>query len=222
MKDAQLAATEKPQRTSRPTGKGRPSREQSAALTALILHVAAEKFLAEGFARVSMEAIAATVRVPKTTLYKRYPDKIALLDAILRDRVSAWSRITTPLTRNVGKDFRTRIIHHVAIILEWMTKTEVRAFTDLMRSAAGRAPGEVSTDFFGFIDMVAIISKEIELHGPSSGIRAKDPEAASRAIMCMISGWIQIHGIAGPLAPKAAKAAAEQIMDLLLRGSEAW
>ncbi len=206
----------------RPTGRGRPSREQSAAITEAIIYVAAEMFLTDGFDGTSMEAIAATVHIPKTTLYKRYPDKMALLNAVLADRVASWSRITTPQTEKLGTDFRTRLVHHTATMFEWTTKPEVRAYTRLMLSAAGRGPSDISAEFFGYTEMVSVLTKEIVAYGPAAGIRAKDPGQIAQVIMAMISGWLGVRGITKPLTHEQALAEAEYIVDVLMRGSEAW
>jgi AcrR family transcriptional regulator len=46
-----------------------------------ILEKALFLFLAEGFSRLTMEAIAARLRVSKRTLYKYFPNKVALVEA---------------------------------------------------------------------------------------------------------------------------------------------
>jgi AcrR family transcriptional regulator len=64
---------------------GRPTREASAGLAGRILDAATVRFLHDGYAATSMEAVAASAGVSKRTLYKRYPEKAALLrEAITR------------------------------------------------------------------------------------------------------------------------------------------
>src|SRR5690606_15401389 len=105
---------------------------------------------------------------------------------------------------------------------EWTTKPEVRAYTRLMLSAAGRGPSEVSAEFFGYTEMVTLIAREIVTHGPAAGIAAKDPERIAQMIMSMISGWMGIRRLITPLTREEAQAEAEYIIDLLLQGSQAW
>jgi TetR/AcrR family transcriptional regulator, mexJK operon transcriptional repressor len=82
------ASARKPD-TRRPSG-GRPSREAAALLAGSILDAATEAFLRDGFAATSMEAIAAGAGVSKRTLYARYPDKAALLQATVSRMIGNW------------------------------------------------------------------------------------------------------------------------------------
>src|SRR5690349_22072217 len=63
--------------------RGRPTAHQSAAIERVIHEAAAKAFLSIGYERTSMEAVAAEAGVPKSTLYKRFPDKRTLLRAVL-------------------------------------------------------------------------------------------------------------------------------------------
>ncbi|WP_395396575.1 TetR/AcrR family transcriptional regulator [Novosphingobium sp. BL-8A] len=209
-------------RPKRPVGRGRPSREQSAAITDAIVAVASEMFLRDGFDGVSMEAVANAVRIPKTTLYKRYPDKMALLNAVLASRVASWSQVTTPLTEKLGNDFRARMVNHTAIMFEWSTKPEVRAYTRLMLSAAGRGPGDVGVDFFGYSHMVDFLTGEISRYGPQAGVDTKDPERIAQFLMAIISGWLRVRRLHDPLTSEEARTEAEYVIDVMMRGIDAW
>lgn len=71
---------------------GKPGRPRSEEADRAILDAALEELVARGLAGVSMESIAARAGVAKTTLYRRWKDKVALcLEAI--------GRTKTPLTR---------------------------------------------------------------------------------------------------------------------------
>ncbi len=210
------------ERPKRPTGRGRPSREQSAAITEAIIHVASEMFLTEGFDGVSMEAVAGAARIPKTTLYKRYADKMDLLNAVLVSRVASWSRVTTQLTEKLGNDFRGRMVYHTSMMFEWTTKSEVRAYTRLMLSAAGRGPTDVSADFFGYSEMVRFLTKEISLYGPPAGVNARDPERLAQFLMAIITGWLRVRGFDAPMTPEQARSEAEYVIDVMMRGVDAW
>ncbi len=58
-----------------------PGRPRSAAADEAILGAALELFAEVGYQALSMEAVAARAGVAKTTLYRRYPDKAALVAA---------------------------------------------------------------------------------------------------------------------------------------------
>ncbi|MPS69783.1 TetR/AcrR family transcriptional regulator [Novosphingobium aerophilum] len=205
----------------RPTGRGRPSRQQSAAITDAIIQTATALFLKEGFDGTSMEAVAHATQIPKTTLYKRYPDKLALLNAVLVARVASWSEVTSRDNARLGNDLRQRLIQHTSTMLLWTTKPEVRAFRRLALNAFGRSEGSI-TDFFGYTEMVAYLVAEIRVYGPPSGIEAKAPERIAQAIMAMVIGWVNTRAATGPVTAADARAQAQFIIDVLIDGHARW
>ncbi|SMH33135.1 TetR/AcrR family transcriptional regulator [Azospirillum agricola] len=62
---------------------GRPTREQAATLGARLLDGARSVFCRKGVSGSSLEEIALELGVSKHTLYRRYPNKAALLDAVV-------------------------------------------------------------------------------------------------------------------------------------------
>jgi len=70
---------------------GKTTREGSAAKRAAILTAARKLFLADGFERTSMDAIASEATVSKRTVYDYYGDKRALLLAVVEQAVHSLS-----------------------------------------------------------------------------------------------------------------------------------
>src|SRR3954466_2488295 len=62
---------------------GRPSREASEQIGALILDAATEMFLAQGFGATSIDALAERLGIAKRTFYHRLADKEALFAAVV-------------------------------------------------------------------------------------------------------------------------------------------
>ncbi|CAO3360766.1 hypothetical protein [Azospirillum palustre] len=62
---------------------GRPTREQAAAIDARIVDGARAVFCRKGVANSGLEEIATELGVSKHTLYRRYPNKAALLEAVV-------------------------------------------------------------------------------------------------------------------------------------------
>ncbi len=62
---------------------GRPSREAARQLGERILEAATELMLEQGYGATSIEAVAARAGVSKRTFYARYPDKAALVQAVV-------------------------------------------------------------------------------------------------------------------------------------------
>ena len=63
---------------------GRPTREQAEARHAELLEAALDHFLDRGFEQATVEAIASAVNMTKRTVYVRYPEKVALFRAAVR------------------------------------------------------------------------------------------------------------------------------------------
>lgn len=62
---------------------GRPSKEGEAALSETIIKTATALFAANGYAGASVEKVAASCRVGKDTIYRRFPSKAALFEGVL-------------------------------------------------------------------------------------------------------------------------------------------
>ena len=62
---------------------GRPTREQAAEIADLVLDKARAVFCEQGITGASMDEIAAACGVTKHTIYRRYPSKLALVDAVV-------------------------------------------------------------------------------------------------------------------------------------------
>lgn len=79
----------KPAKPKRRSG-GRPSLEEAKQLQGRILDAAAELFFKRGYGETSIEAIAAQAGMGKLTLYRRFPDKAALFQAVVTRLVEQW------------------------------------------------------------------------------------------------------------------------------------
>jgi len=201
--------------------RGRPTADQSAAIERSIRDAATQAFLSAGYERTSMEAVAAQAGVPKSTLYKRYPDKRALLRAVLSDRVSAWCEIE----RGHGPedDIETRLKRLAANIVLHATTPEVQAFWALV-STAWSEPEQASErqDAIGYTKMMDGLEKEIRQFGPPSGIVARDPRRVATALMAMLGGWIEYVAPTTPDRGREGERFAHAAVEMLMRGTAAW
>ena len=66
---------------------GRPHADQAGEVEVRILNAAELYFLQQGYARTTLEQIAALARIGNTTLYKRYRNKEELFTAVLQRSV---------------------------------------------------------------------------------------------------------------------------------------
>ncbi|CAN7582181.1 TetR/AcrR family transcriptional regulator [Phenylobacterium sp. LjRoot219] len=201
--------------------RGRPTADQAAAIANTILTAATDIFLSEDYEGASMEAIAARAGVPKSTLYKRFPDKRTLLRAVLKERVASWAPPEQDAL--LSDDLEQRLRQHAAWMLAQATSVEVRAFLGLVASA-WKDPEEAPSrqEVIGYTEMVERLANEIREYGPKRGIHAKDPMRVASALMAMLAGWAGMSGPGPELAGDEAVTFAHTAVDLLLNGSAAW
>lgn len=88
-----------------PRRQGRPTREEAAEIADRVLSNARAVFCEQGITGASMDEIAAASGVTKHTIYRRYPSKLALVDAVverdlrqLTETIDAVVRDTDPVT----------------------------------------------------------------------------------------------------------------------------
>lgn len=62
---------------------GRPPKEDTAETFNRIVDTAAQLFAAQGFAATSMEQVASACSAGKDTIYRRFPSKVALFEAVV-------------------------------------------------------------------------------------------------------------------------------------------
>lgn len=85
IKSSLVTAKEAPSKTpaARKSRGGRPTKQEALALEQKILDVAARHFAENGFAATTMEQIAADCQAGKDTIYRRYPSKAKLFEALM-------------------------------------------------------------------------------------------------------------------------------------------
>ena len=88
-----------------PRRQGRPTREKAAEIADRVLSNARAVFCEQGITGASMDEIAAASGVTKHTIYRRYPSKLALVDAVverdlkqLTEAIDAVVRDSDPMT----------------------------------------------------------------------------------------------------------------------------
>lgn len=201
--------------------RGRPTATQALAIDRAINGAAMRAFLCDGYEGTAMEAVALAAGVPKSTLYKRYPDKRALLRAVLSERVSAWC--LAEQAHDPGNDLETRLKRISADILHRAIMPEVQAFWRLA-STAWSDPDEAAQrqDAIGYTKMVNALEQEIREFGPSSGIAARDPHQVAVALMAMLGGWIEYVGPTGSRTGEEAERFAHAAVAMLMGGTLAW
>lgn len=200
--------------------RGRPTAEQAAAISRSILSAGTKLFLADGFEQTTMDAVAARAGIPRSTLYKRFADKRALLREVIAERVEQWSRINSRKNWMLSGDLEQRLERYAAWILTWATNPE---FSAVARLAAHAWPGATEVkerlDVLGWSRMVDLLTDEI---ASFTNGRVVDPSRVALTLMAMIAGWLTFRSDDRPLSDDEACDCAGYLVSVLCRGQEGW
>lgn len=109
-------------------GRGRPRREGA---DAAILSIALDALREHGYRDLSVDDVAARARVAKTTVYRRWPSKGALVAAAIAPRLDA-----ARLARSAGADALVASVAEACALLTLFGGADVdREITDVLRDA---------------------------------------------------------------------------------------
>lgn len=154
-----------------------------------ILDAAAELFLAQGFAAVSMDAVARQAGVSKATLYAHFPGKDALFAAMVAERCDRMAAEAAALAGH-GDGPEAALRRLCRAVLAFLVAPSTLAIHRTVQAEAGRVPG-LAEAFFAA--------------GPGAG-RAR------------LAGWIAEEQRSGRLRADADPVEAAGHLGALLRG----
>jgi len=207
----------------RPRKRGRPTAAVAAAISQAILSAATRLFLAQGYEGTTMEAIAAAAGVPKSTLYKRHGDKMALLRTVVQGRLAAWSAIASQARPALPTNLEQRLQRRVEIVLAWAASEEVQALGRLA-TGHGRGARDIArlVHEAGYQRMISNLEEEIIQFSGSDPAPVRDPKSIASALMALIAGWLVTMRPGAIPTREEATAMARRSVELLYHGRQRW
>ena len=155
---------------------GRPRADQAGEVEERILNAAELFFLQQGYARTTLEQIAASARIGNTTLYKRYRNKEELFTAVLRRSVDTAVNRLSVVT---GQGAASQRLREVGIAMGRSALT--RDVIAIMRISAAEAetfPNIARMGYhLGFDDAVSRAAKAIAGSDLPADLAAATPAA---------------------------------------------
>ncbi|MDQ3876811.1 MAG: TetR/AcrR family transcriptional regulator [Actinomycetota bacterium] len=119
-----------------------PGRPRNPQADRAILEAAMDRFIADGYQAMSIEQVAVDAKVGKTTIYRRWPSK----EALVADAVARLSEeLPLPDTGSVRGDLLA-LVHEIA---------------KRSSSTAGRCMGRVFADMQGHPEMAAVYKRNV-------------------------------------------------------------
>jgi len=199
--------------------RGRPTAAQAEAISRTILEAATRHFLAQGYELATMEAIASAAGVPKSTLYKRFPDKKALLRAVVENRLAAWGQDSSRTQPAPAATLAKRLKQRLQTLLDWSATDEIRAFS---RMALGVGEGaQVIARVMRESGNPAVIETLVaDIHAFQPD--ARDPESVANALMYMLAGWVGSQPLDRVISRNESAAFADRAVELIIHGRKAW
>lgn len=143
---------------SEPAPRGRPNAQRANKIRQLIIDVAAEIMLEQGFDGASLDAIASAAGVTKRTIYDRFGSKEALLrEVLLNSARPARGAFITPITGATGRERLIAIA--MGLQQRWMDP-RMQRWMRLAASEFAQMPNKVPmlqgalNDFHAFVEEI--------------------------------------------------------------------
>ena len=180
------------------------SGRRARAMRIAILAGARRLFLAEGFERTSMDAVAAAVGVSKMTLYRHFRSKEALFAGVVEEMCET---IADPeLARAMARlPLRGALETFGRRSLEWIFAPEALGLHRVVMAESRRFP-ELGRMFYdrGPATNVATLGAYLA-RNTNGALRPKDAERLAAEFMSLLRGYEHMQallGLDGPLSPR--------------------
>ena len=169
--------------------RGRPKLDDVAQIEALLLDVALNEFLAEGYGGTSLTRIVKIAGISKTTLYTRYPSKADLFRAICRRQIERFSAVTALRSPKGKLDLATGLEAYGNRTLEISLEGDLLQVNRLIYSESGRFPelGQAAAERtqLGIEDVSIFIRTCVD----ADAVPCRDPQAVAEVFIFMLRGW---------------------------------
>ena len=126
--------------------RGRPQLRSDEETRTLIMDAARSEFAASGYAATGMESVARRAGVSTKTLYRLIPNKAALFEAMVTDRIDRFQSIVK-LRACQGRDIDTALTEALIVCGELILDGEVIALQRTIVAESEKFP-EVAETFF--------------------------------------------------------------------------
>lgn len=172
----------------KPGRKGRPSLAMAESIDRAVLDAAWASFIESGFQAATMAEIARRAGVTKATLYARHAGKVALLEAVIADRLRRWSLSAPKVDRTAALPDKLR--RYARVLMERSREPEVVALNGLLRSGEGMSlASERRMQARLRAPMLQQIAEDITMDAAADGKAAVDPHRLAAMFMGLLMGF---------------------------------
>jgi AcrR family transcriptional regulator len=169
--------------------RGRPKREDVAALEKKLLAVALREFVKHGYGGTSLTRIVKAAQVSKTTLYSRFSSKEQLFRAIIEQQIERLAATTT-LQADAGRlDLARGLKSYANRALAASLQGDLLEVNRLVYSESRRFP-ELGAATVEMSELgIRQISEFIRQCAAADNIPCRDPVGVAEVFILMLRGW---------------------------------
>jgi AcrR family transcriptional regulator len=199
-----VAATVTPKRAVRRAGAGRPTRAQALQRQEELLDNALEIFLDKGYELATIDAIAASVRMTKRTVYARYPDKAALFRAAVQRAVDRWVIPVDELRAAETDDLETTLTAIARIRLDNATSPAGLRLQRILNAESYRFP-DVHRLMYeqGTLPAIDFLADLLGRHAEAGAIDVHDSRLLGESFLSLVVGGLAMGAVWGAVFDEA-------------------
>jgi AcrR family transcriptional regulator len=203
--------------------RGRPQARPDEETRAILLDAARQEFAASGFAASSMESVARRAGVSTKTLYRLIPNKAALFEAMVSERMERFAS-GVRFRACDGSDIEGALREALVICGELILDPEVLALQRMILAESDKFP-EIAETFYrnAMQRTVSTLSNWLRVQQERGVIAVADANAAAGILLGMLVFQPQrdVHfGHKAPPTPKQIELRARECAALFLRGAQ--
>ena len=168
-------------------GRGRPRLRSDDETRIIIFEAARREFAVSGFAATSMDSVARRAGISTKTLYRLIPNKAALFEAMVTDRLDQFVS-TVRLRACEGRDVESALQEALLACAELLLNGDVIALQRMVLAESDKFP-EIAQTFYvkAMRRTVATLANWLRVEKERGLIAIEDPEIAAGMLLGMLA-----------------------------------
>jgi AcrR family transcriptional regulator len=187
--------------TERP-GRGRPQLRSDEETRGIIYDAARHEFAANGYAATSTEMVARRAGISTKTLYRLVPNKVALFESMVSDRLDQLARaLDVTLSAGDEADIETALTTALMFCAEVSLDPEVVALQRFVLQESSQF-SELATTFYrnGAVRLIAALADWLRIQIQRGRLKLDDPKEAAGILIGMVASAPQRAAVYGGVA----------------------
>ena len=168
-------------------GRGRPQARSDEETRAIILEAARKEFSSSGYAVTSMDAVARRAGVSTKTLYRLIPNKAALFEAMITERIDRFASVVR-LRACDGRDIEAALRDALMVCGELILDPEVISLQRVILGESDKFP-EIAETFYhkAIMRTQSTLASWLQAQHKRGLITVDDTDAAAGMLLGMLA-----------------------------------